>query len=84
MKLLNINNQESIKKSAKNIIPLFRQDNHSRNHCLYCGSTKFYIGRISAQCARCESAFPLADINFKYNVEAYEEPSDIIRNKKAV
>jgi|GEM_PF-2348048 len=30
------------------------------NHCPGCDGTSWHIGRISAQCARCETALPLA------------------------
>ncbi|MCW2363326.1 MULTISPECIES: hypothetical protein [Sphingobium] len=30
------------------------------NHCPDCASTQWYVGRLSAQCAVCETALPLA------------------------
>lgn len=30
------------------------------NHCPGCGATSWYLGRISAECARCHTALPLA------------------------
>ena len=31
------------------------------NHCPGCGRTHWYIGRLSAECAFCETALPLLD-----------------------
>ncbi len=30
------------------------------NHCPGCGGTHWHIGRVSAECARCETALPIA------------------------
>ena len=30
------------------------------NHCPGCGRTHWYVGRVSAECAFCETALPLA------------------------
>lgn len=32
------------------------------NHCPACSGTQWFVGRTTAQCARCESALPLAQI----------------------
>jgi len=32
------------------------------NHCPGCEGTHWFIGRVSAQCARCETALPLAQM----------------------
>ncbi len=31
------------------------------NHCPGCGSTHWLVGRQSAECARCDTALPLAE-----------------------
>lgn len=40
--------------------PLYYKD--SVNHCPGCGKTHWHIGRVSAECAHCETAIPLADV----------------------
>jgi hypothetical protein len=57
--------QSCIKKaSAAENLPargysiVYRHD--ETNHCPGCGRTHWYIGRLSAQCAFCETAMPLA------------------------
>lgn len=32
------------------------------NHCPGCGGTQWFVGRTTAQCARCDTALPLARI----------------------
>jgi ribosomal protein L37AE/L43A len=39
------------------------------NHCPGCGRTHWIIGRISAECAFCATALPLADVSTR-NVHA--------------
>ena len=34
---------------------------HEVNHCPGCGRTQWLIGRMSAECAFCATALPLAD-----------------------
>jgi hypothetical protein len=37
--------------------PVYREA--SRNHCPGCGQSQWFIGRVMAQCAFCETALPL-------------------------
>lgn len=37
------------------------------NHCPGCGQTQWLVGRISAECAHCETALPLADSTARGN-----------------
>jgi hypothetical protein len=32
------------------------------NHCPGCGGRHWHVGRMSAECATCETAIPLADV----------------------
>ena len=32
------------------------------NHCPGCGGKSWHVGRMSAECATCETAIPLADV----------------------
>lgn len=49
-----------IAKAQRGFRPLYHAD--TVNHCPGCGQTAWHIGRISAQCAHCETAIPLAHI----------------------
>ena len=33
---------------------------HETNYCPSCGQSNWYVGRVAAQCGRCETALPLA------------------------
>ncbi len=43
-------------------VPLYYAD--SVNHCSSCGHTHWHIGRISAECAFCHDAIPLAQATY--------------------
>jgi hypothetical protein len=38
---------------------------HQVNHCPGCGRTQWLIGRISAECAFCSTALPLAEASMR-------------------
>jgi hypothetical protein len=38
---------------------------HEVNHCPGCGRTHWLIGRVSAECAFCETALPLAEASMR-------------------
>ena len=38
---------------------------HEVNHCPGCGRTQWLIGRISAECAFCATALPLAEASMR-------------------
>jgi hypothetical protein len=40
---------------------------HEVNHCPGCGRTHWLIGRVSAECAFCATALPLADAGMRGN-----------------
>ena len=51
------------------------------NHCPGCGRTHWIIGRISAECAFCATALPLAEISTR---DARESPTIRHRNQVGV
>ena len=51
------------------------------NHCPGCGRTHWIIGRISAECAFCATALPLAEVSTRV---AHETPVVRHRNQVAV
>ncbi len=53
---------------------------HEVNHCPGCGRTHWIIGRISAECAFCATALPLAEASTRC---AYEAPL-IIRHRRSL
>jgi hypothetical protein len=38
---------------------------HEENHCPGCGRTQWLIGRVSAECAFCATALPLAEASMR-------------------
>jgi hypothetical protein len=48
---------------------------HEVNHCPGCGRTHWLIGRLSAECAFCATALPLAEASMRVN------PRPIIQHK---
>ncbi|MEP7130230.1 MAG: hypothetical protein ABI770_03790 [Sphingomicrobium sp.] len=38
---------------------------HEINHCPGCGRTQWIVGRISAECAFCSTALPLAEASLR-------------------
>lgn len=46
--------------NPRGFMPLYRAG--TVNHCPGCGGTHWHIGRMSAECAQCETAIPLADV----------------------
>ncbi len=38
---------------------------HEANHCPGCGRTQWIIGRVSAECAFCATALPLAEASMR-------------------
>ena len=51
------------------------------NHCPGCGRTHWIVGRISAECAFCATALPLADVMTR---DAHETPVIRHRNQGAI
>jgi len=41
---------------------------HEVNHCPGCGRTHWLIGRVSAECAFCATALPLAEAGMRSHV----------------
>ena len=39
---------------------------HEVNHCPGCGRTHWLIGRVSAECAFCATALPLAEASMRH------------------
>jgi len=50
---------------------------HEVNHCPGCGRTHWIIGRISAECAFCTTALPLAEASMR----AHSAPAIIHKNR---
>jgi hypothetical protein len=48
------------------------------NHCPGCGRTHWIIGRMSAECAFCATALPLAEASFR---SVCESPATVHRRK---
>ena len=46
---------------------------HEVNHCPGCGRTQWLIGRVSAECAFCSTALPLAEASLR----SYNGPAEI-------
>ncbi|WOE76167.1 hypothetical protein [Alterisphingorhabdus coralli] len=46
--------------AARGFRPLYRAG--SVNHCPGCGQTQWHVGRMSAECAHCGTAIPLAHV----------------------
>jgi hypothetical protein len=40
---------------------------HQVNHCPGCGRTQWLIGRVSAECAFCSTALPLAEASMRHH-----------------
>ena len=40
---------------------------HEVNHCPGCGRTQWLIGRVSAECAFCATALPLAEASMRHH-----------------
>ena len=40
---------------------------HEVNHCPGCGRTQWLIGRVSAECAFCSTALPLAEASMRHH-----------------
>jgi hypothetical protein len=51
---------------------------HEVNHCPGCGRTHWLIGRVSAECAFCATALPLAEASTRF----HRSPT-IIQHKNA-
>ena len=48
---------------------------HEVNHCPGCGRTHWIIGRISAECAFCATALPLAEASMRSHDGAGDHPA---------
>lgn len=47
--------------AGRGFMPLYRAGD--TNHCPGCGSSNWHVGRMSAECAVCETAIPLAEVS---------------------
>lgn len=47
--------------AQRGFMPLYHEG--TVNHCPGCGGTGWHIGRMSAECATCETAIPLANVS---------------------
>lgn len=52
-------NEASYKPALRGYHAVYRE--HEVNHCPGCGRTQWIIGRMSAECAFCTTALPLAE-----------------------
>ena len=48
---------------------------HEVNHCPGCGRTHWLIGRISAECAFCATALPLAEASMRSHNGPVDHPA---------
>lgn len=46
--------------ARRGFMPLYHAGD--TNHCPGCGGKSWHVGRMSAECATCETAIPLADV----------------------
>lgn len=51
-------NRQGFDPAKRGLLPLYRE--HEVNHCPGCNRTHWLIGRVSAECAFCSTALPLA------------------------
>ena len=51
--------------SARGYHAVYRE--HEVNHCPGCGRTHWLIGRMSAECAFCSTALPLAEASTRHH-----------------
>src|SRR4051795_2206043 len=54
---------EAWKPYARGYHAVYRE--HEVNHCPGCGRTHWLIGRVSAECAFCSTALPLAEASMR-------------------
>jgi hypothetical protein len=52
---------------------------HEVNHCPGCGRTQWLIGRMSAECAFCATALPLAEASMRHH-----NPPIVIQHRNRV
>lgn len=52
-----------VAEAQRGFRPLYYTD--TVNHCPGCGHSAWHIGRVSAECAHCETAIPLAHVNIQ-------------------
>ena len=48
---------------------------HEVNHCPGCGRTQWLIGRMSAECAFCSTALPLAEASMRHHNAPVDHPA---------
>ena len=48
---------------------------HEVNHCPGCGRTQWLIGRMSAECAFCSTALPLAEASMRHHNAPGDHPA---------
>ena len=39
---------------------------NAQNHCPGCGRTHWFVGRVSAECGFCQTALPLAEVEYSW------------------
>jgi hypothetical protein len=69
-------NDTTYQPTARGYHAVYRE--HEVNHCPGCGRTQWIIGRVSAECAFCATALPLAEASTR----SHGRPV-IIMHKKA-
>jgi hypothetical protein len=52
---------------------------HQVNHCPGCGRTHWLVGRMSAECAICATALPLAEASMR----SHSSPAVIVHRNRA-
>ncbi len=52
---------------SRGFMPLYYAGEN--NHCPGCGGRHWHVGRISAQCARCDTALPIAMADYDFDGE---------------
>ncbi|HET7576986.1 MAG TPA: hypothetical protein VFK19_10555 [Sphingomicrobium sp.] len=66
---------ESWKPFERGYHAVYRE--HEINHCPGCGRTQWIVGRVSAECAFCSAALPLAEAS----VRSLDAPAVILHRK---
>ena len=54
---------ETVRQTGRGYHAVYRE--HEVNHCPGCGRTHWMIGRMSAECAFCATALPLAEASMR-------------------
>src|SRR4029079_52592 len=63
--MITLATSEVRKPSERGYHAVYRE--HDVNHCPGCGRTQWLIGRMSAECAFCATALPLAEASMRHH-----------------